>query len=148
MKLSRIAVIILVLTAAVWPRAGITAEAFPYGRELLLDAPPMPPSKRIPSITVAADGRAVLDLWCRNVDARAELSEGVIAIVPDVLPQDLGQRPLPTMMGPGQCSEARMQADETLLTALMQVTGWRAAGGEAVVLTGGGQPLRFRSATN
>ncbi|MDO8598130.1 MAG: hypothetical protein Q7R45_16085, partial [Sulfuricaulis sp.] len=34
------------------------AEQFPFDRELLLDAAPMRPAKRIPSLTVAANGNA------------------------------------------------------------------------------------------
>ena len=40
----------------------------------------------------------------------------------------------------GQCSGARMQADQDTLTALSQVTGWSARG-DAVVLIG---PRTFR----
>lgn len=123
------------------------AAEFPFGRELLLDAAPMRPSKRIPGITVAADGSATIDLWCRSVPARAELGEGTIAIVPAVGPAELSQQELPAMQGPGQCADQRQRADEALLAAFAQVTGWAAAG-EVVTLTGGPQPLRLRPATN
>ena len=126
----------------VWPGAGRASDlAFPYDRELLLDAAPMRPAKRIPSLTIAADGSATIDLWCRSVSGRAELGEKSIAIVPDAL----AETPPPTM-GEGQCTPARMRADEDMLAALSQVTAWRREG-SAIVLAGV-KPLRFRPASN
>lgn len=127
--------------------APASAAEFPFGRELLLDAAPMRPSKRIPSITIAADGSVTIDLWCRSVAAKAELGEGTIAIVPAVGPAELSQQDLPAMQGPGQCADQRQRADEALLAALAQVAGWTVAG-DVVTLTGGPQPLRLRPATN
>jgi len=48
----------------------------------------------------------------------------------------------PEMMSAGQCTPERMQADEELLAALSQVTGWRRAG-EGIVLEGP-KSLEFR----
>jgi hypothetical protein len=53
---------------------------------------------------------------------------------------------LPQMMGNGQCSPDRMQADVTLLDALSQITGWKRQG-DAVVLTGAAT-LRYVKPTN
>jgi len=136
-----------VLAAGIAWAAPAGAAEFPFGRELLLDAAPMRPSKRIPSITVASDGSAVLDLWCRSVPAKAEVGAGTIAIVPAVPPAELSQQELPAMQGPGQCDDQRQRADAELLAALAQAAGWT-SDGEAVTLTGGPQPLRFHPATN
>jgi hypothetical protein len=124
-----------------------TATTFPFERELLLDAAPMRPSKRMPSITIATDGQATIDLWCRTVTARVALAEGSLTIITDVSPEALDQQDLPAMQGPGQCSEPRLRADADLLSALIQTTGWRRQG-EAVVLTGAVAPMRFQPATN
>ena len=116
------------------------ADAFPFDQELLLDVPPMRPVKRVPMLKVEADGRAMLDLWCRSVPARVALSDREIRIetapLPDALPQ---------YMSAGQCSEARMQADADMLQALTQVTGWQRRV-DGVVLSGPSspKPLRFR----
>lgn len=136
-----------------WSAAGLrsagaqTAVAFPFDRELLLDAAPMRPSKRLPSITVARDGRATIDLWCRSVTGQVALGEGTLTVTVDIQPQDLAQQPPPAMQGPGQCNEARERADAALLDALIQATGWRQQN-EAVLLTGAGLSLRFQPATN
>lgn len=125
-----------------------SAQDFPRDRELLLDAAPMRPSKRIPSLIVAADGRAVFDLWCRSIAGRLEAAaDGSMTVTAETPASELAQAPLPAMQGPGQCSDPRQQADEALLTALTQSSRWQAQG-EGVAFTGGPQPLRFRPATN
>ncbi len=125
-----------------------SAQDFPRDRELLLDAAPMRPSKRIPSITIAADGRATFDLWCRSVAGRIDpAADGSVTITAETVATDLAQTPLPAMLGPGQCSDQRQQADEALLAALTQSNRWQAAG-EGIALSGGPQPLRFHPATN
>lgn len=120
---------------------GWTAEPFPFDQELLLDTAPMRPAKRMPTLTVAPDGDATIGLWCKTVQARVELSGAAIKIEPGPLPEAL-----PEMMGNGQCAPPRMQADQTMLEALAQVTAWRTQGG-ALVLDGP-TPLKFRPATN
>jgi hypothetical protein len=117
------------------------ADPFPFDQELLLDAAPMRPAKRVPILTVAPGGEATVDLWCKSVTARVELSDAAIKIEPGPLPEAL-----PEMMGAGQCSPQRMQADEELLAALSQVTAWQRQG-NAVVLVGP-RTLKFRPATN
>ena len=47
------------------------------------------------------------------------------------------------MQSAGQCTPERMQADEEILAALVQVTGWRREG-EGVVLEGS-RELKFRA---
>ena len=41
-------------------------SAFPFDRELLLAARPLPGSKRVPILEIGADGHAQIDLWCRS----------------------------------------------------------------------------------
>ena len=127
----------LILLGAAGLRLAAAADHFPYDRDLLLDAGRMGRVKRVPIINVAADGRATIDLWCRTVQGRVQLSDSGIRIEPGPLP--LG---LPRYMVEGQCTPERMQADNDTLVALAQVTGWRRRG-DTVMLTGT-QMLRFR----
>jgi len=120
---------------------GIAAEPFPFGQELLLDAAPMRPGKRMPILTVEANGDARIDLWCRTVPARVQFTDMAMKIEAAPLPEEL-----PAMQGTGQCTPERMQADGDLVIALVQVTSWRRED-DAIVLVGA-TPLRFRPATN
>jgi heat shock protein HslJ len=126
------AAIMIVLRSA----AGMAAGSFPFDQEMLLDAAPMPPAKRVPVLTVAADGEATIDLWCRTVTARVTISGSAIHIEPAPLPEAL-----PQYMSDGQCTPERMQADADTLAALAQATSWR-LNGDAVLLNGAA-PLRF-----
>jgi hypothetical protein len=116
---------------------GAPAEPFPLDQELLLDAAPMRPGKRMPAFIVEANGNARIDLWCRTVAARVEISEDAMKIEAGPL-----QEGLPEMMSAGQCTPERMQADEELLAALAQITGWRWEG--AGVVLDGPKTLIFR----
>jgi hypothetical protein len=129
-----VAAILVLLTCG----SSIAAEPFPFDQDLLLDAAPMRPGKRMPLLTVEPNGSARIDLWCRTVPARMEISESAMKIEAGPLPE--GQ---PEMMSAGQCTPERMQADEELLAALSEVTGWR-WDSEGLVLEGP-KPLRFRS---
>jgi hypothetical protein len=135
----RHAVAIYILAAGLFAAggAGRAAEPFPFDQELLLDVRPMPPVKRVPVLVVAPNGAATIDLWCKTVKGRVELSDTAIRIEPGPLPDDL-----PQYMSTGQCTSERMQADEDTLAALAQVTEWRRQGG-AVVLVGP-TTLKFR----
>lgn len=117
------------------------ADAFPYDRVLLLDVAPMRPLKRVPILTVAADGNATVELWCRTVPARVQVADSAIKIETAPLPEAL-----PQYMSAGQCSDARMQADRDTLEALALVTEWRRRG-DGVVLIGATQ-MPFRASTH
>ncbi|MGH6788618.1 MAG: META domain-containing protein [Pseudolabrys sp.] len=130
-----LAVSVFVLASSV---IGFASDSrFPVDQELLLDAAPMAPGKRMPSLTVAANGSAVIDLWCKSVTGRVELADAAIRIEPGALPDAL-----PRWMSAGQCTPARMQADEAVLAALSQVTTWRRQGQMLVLL--GPTTLKFR----
>lgn len=117
--------------------AGIPADEFPFDQELLLDAAPMRPGKRMPILTVEPNGNAKIDLWCKTVSARIGISDTAMKIEAGPLPEGL-----PEMLSAGQCAPERMQADEDLLAAFGQITRWRRAG-EGIVLEGP-KPLEFR----
>jgi heat shock protein HslJ len=116
-------------------------QPFPFDQMLMLDVAPMQPIKRVPILKVARSGEATIGLWCKTVRGRVELSDNAIRIEAGPLPDAL-----PQYMIDGQCSDARMQADQDTLTALSQVTGWSARG-DAVLLIGP-RTFRFLVSTN
>jgi hypothetical protein len=116
------------------PRGSAAVEAtFPFDRDLVLDAAPMPGSKRVPILEIEAGGAASIDLWCVTVQAKASVGADTITIVPTA-----AQR--------GQCGPESIASDESLLAAIAQVTGWRRRG-DVIELTGA-TTLRFRLMTN
>jgi hypothetical protein len=130
---SAIAVVLLLLTCG----AGALSEPFPFDQELLLDAAPMRPGKRMPILLVEPSGNAKIDLWCKSVPARIEISDMAIKIELGPLPEGL-----PEMLSVGQCTPERMQADQELLAMLAQVTGWQRENGGIVLV--GPTELKFR----
>ena len=124
--------------------ARAAGEPFPYGSELILDAAPMPGSKRIPMLEIEDDGTASIDLWCTSLHAQATVTDDTITIVP-------GQ---PASLIPGQsagdaqahCDPDRQASDATLLAALAHVTAWRRSGD--LVELSGPTTLRYRLMTN
>jgi hypothetical protein len=114
-----------------------TADQFPFDQELLLDAAPMRPGKRMPILTVEPNGSAKIDLWCKTVSARLEISDTAMKIEPGPLPDGL-----PEMMSAGQCTPERIKADEELLADFTQVTAWHRQNGGIVLV--GPTTLKFR----
>ena len=90
---------------------GFAAE-FPFERELLLEAKPLPGSKRVPMLEITRDGRAVIDLWCRNGEGRVKLEDDMIEFT------------LGAMREEG-CTPERTQRDEAMVAALEKVANWR-----------------------
>src|SRR5215813_5696020 len=84
---------------------------FPFERELLLEAKPLPGSKRVPMLEITRDGRAVVDLWCRSGEARVKLEDDMIEFT------------LGAMREEG-CTPERTQRDEALAAALGKVMNW------------------------
>ncbi len=109
------------------------AEGFPFGRELLLDASPMRGSKKVPILDIGDAGSAEIELWCNSVKAQLVVAGGTITIITG----EASAR---------QCAPDRARADEDLLAALNDVTGWRMER-SALVLTGS-RTLRFRLQSN
>jgi hypothetical protein len=115
--------------------AAVPADQFPFDQEFLLDAAPMRPGKRMPIIIVEPGGNAKIDLWCKTVSARLDISDTALKIEVGPLPEGL-----PDMMSAGQCTPERIKADEDLLANLSQVTGWHRQNG-GIVLVG---PTTFK----
>jgi hypothetical protein len=118
--------------------AGISSELFPFDQELLLDAAPMRPGKRMPTFTVESNGSARIDLWCRAVLARVEISDATMKIEAGLCSEDF-----PAMQSAGQCTPERIKADEELLADFTRVTTWRRQG-EGILLEGP-KTLKFRA---
>jgi heat shock protein HslJ len=106
---------------------------FPFDSEMFLDARPMPGSKRIPNVEIAANGTIAVELWCNRV-------EGQVVVAGDTITVMVGQ---PTDR---PCTPAQTQRDTDLLSALNEVTNWRREG-DAVLLVGA-KTLRFKAATH
>jgi len=115
------------------------AQQFPFDQVLVLEAPRIGPLKRVPVMTIEADGRASIDLWCKTVPALLQVGGAQIKIETAPLPEAL-----PLYMSSGQCSPDRMQADVDLLATLTQATDWQRQGDRIVLNSPGGTPLRFR----
>jgi len=123
---------VLVTVATAPTRA--SESAFPFDRELMLDAAPLPGSKRVPTIEIGENGAAAIDLWCTSVRGQASVDADSISIVPGGPAQ------------PAQCVPERQRGDENLLAALAQVTSWRRQGD--ILELRGATTLRFRLMTN
>jgi heat shock protein HslJ len=113
--------------------AGMAQQRFPFDSELLLDARPMPGSKRIPNMDVAANGAIALEMWCNRVEGQVIVAGDTIT----VLTGEATRR---------QCPPERARGDAELLSALTEVTTWRRQG--STVLLIGPRTLRFRLPTN
>ena len=87
---------------------------FPFDRELILDARPMPGSKRIPNMDIAANGTIALEMWCDRVEGQVVVAGDTITIITG---QPSG-RPCPAGPGarrrrPARCAERRDQLAQT-----------------------------------
>jgi heat shock protein HslJ len=123
------------IAASVMSVAGAAAaqSEFPFGHELLLDARPMKGSKRVPSLDIAENGLADIDLWCNSIKGQMVVAGDTITI----LTGEKTERP---------CTPERMRADEEVLSALTEATTWRRDGDVLVLM--GARTLRFRLPTN
>jgi heat shock protein HslJ len=119
------------------PLAALSAAAlaadFPYDQELLMNASPMRGSKRVPSLEIGSKGETSIDLWCNTVKARLVVAGDTVTIL-------IGDKT------DNQCDPDRLSADEDLLAALQQVTGWRMQG-DTLTLSGE-KTLKFRLSTH
>jgi META domain-containing protein len=121
----------MLLAAALAPARA--SDVFPFGRELILDAAPMRGSKRVPILEIGENGAASINLWCASARGQANVGADSITIVTEPVE-------------PAQCAPERQSRDESLLSALTQVTNWRRRG--EVIEFLGTTTLRFRLLTN
>ena len=109
--------------------ATAAAAEFPFERELLLEAKPLPGSKRVPMLEITRDGRAMIDLWCRSGEARVKIEDDRIEFT------------LGAMREEG-CTPERTQRDEAMASALGKVMNWSME--EDVLVLNGPTELRYR----
>jgi META domain len=100
---------------------------------LTLDAPPMRGSKRVPLIDIGDNGEVKLELWCKSAIGQLSIAGDSVVFVPGPV-QDSG------------CSADRAAADDNVLAALAEATGWKRQG-DWLTFTGP-HPLRFQLLTN
>jgi hypothetical protein len=92
--------------------ATAAAAEFPFERELLLEAKPLPGSKRVPMLEITREGRALIDLWCKSGDGRVEVAGDTIKITIEAMKLE-------------SCTPERAERDEALAAALAAATQWR-----------------------
>ena len=63
----------LALTLSALVPAAAAATEFPFDRQLMLDVAPMGKVRRVPSVTISADGTARLELWCKTASAQVAI---------------------------------------------------------------------------
>jgi heat shock protein HslJ len=114
--------------AAILLSAAASAAEFPFERELLLEAKPLPGSKRVPMLEITRDGRAIVDLWCRSGEGRVKIEEDMIEFT------------LGAMREEG-CTPERTQRDEALAAALGKVMNWSME--DDVLVLSGPAELRY-----
>ena len=115
------------------PPSALAQGAFPYEHELILDARPLPGSRRVPMLEILPSGRAQVYLWCKSGIAQAEISGSAIKFT-------FGE------WREQGCTPERSKRDEEMIEALSQVTNWRQR--NDAVTFGGGPELRFRLSTH
>src|SRR5262245_48866774 len=98
--------------AAVFVAATAFADEFPFERELMLEAKPLPGSKRVPMLEILREGRAMIDLWCKSGDGRVEVAGETIKITIEAMKVET-------------CTPERTERDEPLAGALAAITQWR-----------------------
>ena len=123
LRLPASATMLLAATVVAFAQSG-----FPFELEMLLDVRPLPGSRRVPILEIAADGRAQIDLWCRS-------GPGLVEIAGNAIKFTLGP------MREAACTPERVQRDEEMAAVLSQVTRWRREGDTVVFV--GPTELRF-----
>src|SRR3954465_1972861 len=113
--LGRRACFALALLSLVAASASEAQSAFAYDRDMVLDARPLRGSRRVPILAIAEGGEAQIDLWCKRGRGQAAISGDAITIT-------IGA------MNDESCTPERAQADDEMLAALSEVTGWQQRG--------------------
>jgi hypothetical protein len=103
--------LMICIAAAVASAPAVAAE-FPFERELLFEAKPLPGSKRVPMLEVQREGRATIDLWCKSGGGRVEVSGDAVKITIEAMKVE-------------SCTPERAERDDALAAALAAVTQWR-----------------------
>lgn len=115
------------------PLAAASAEEFPFGMEMTLDALPQPGSKRVPDLDIGDNGETVLELWCKGGKGQFSVAGNTVVFIAGTIEDR-------------NCPAARAQADDELIAALSAATNWKRQGDLITFI--GPKTLRFRLNTN
>jgi hypothetical protein len=129
----RIAVSLVVLTAALNAGRARADDGFPFGMAMTMDVARQPGSKRLPNVEIGDNGEVVLELWCKGGTGQFSVAGNTVIFVPGPL-EDRA------------CPPARAQADDELVAALSEATNWKRQGDFVSFI--GARTLRFRLDTN
>ncbi len=113
--------------------APASAQSFPYDQEMLLEVKPLPGSRRVPMLEIRADGSATVDMWCHSALAATAITGSEIRL--NFLSAT-----------PENCTPERIQLDQQLAKALLEVTSWRRK--NDIVELVGPTTFRFRISTH
>jgi META domain len=110
-----------------------SAQDFPFDQEMLLEAKPLPGSRRVPMMEIHANGRGTVDLWCHSAAAEIAVTGSEIKF---------------TFVSakPENCTPERIELDQAMAKALVEVTSWRRT--NDIVEFIGPTTFRFRISTH
>ena len=131
--MTQAAAVLVLGTMALNANPAWAEEGFPFGFEMTLDAARQPGSKRVPSLDIADDGAATLELWCKGGKGQFSVAGNTVIFVAGAL-EDRA------------CPPAKAQLDDELVAALSEAATWKRQGD--VISFIGIRPLRFRLLTN
>ena len=79
-KWSRCAALVVLICGAATSALAQQTE-FPFEGELILDARPMPGSKRIPNMDIDAKGMIAVEMWCDRVEGQVIVAGNTITVM-------------------------------------------------------------------
>jgi hypothetical protein len=109
------------------------AQSFPFDQEMLLEAKPLPGSRRVPMMEVHPGGKALVDLWCHSAVARIAFAGNEVKF------EFVSAKP-------ENCTPERIELDQAMAKALLEVTSWRRK--NDIVEFVGPTTFRFRISTH
>lgn len=109
------------------------AQSFPYDQEMLLDAKPLPGSRRVPMMEVHPDGKASVDMWCHSAVAQVTITGNEVKI------EFVSAKP-------ENCTPERIELDQAMAKAMLEITQWRRK--NDIVELVGPTTFRFRLSTH
>ncbi len=133
MSLNSMGVAAMLLLVAIALAPAAAQPAFPFDQEMLLEVKPLPGSRRVPMLEIRSNGEAIFDLWCHSAHAGAAVSGDQIKFTFTSAREE-------------NCTDERLELDQTMAKALMEITHWRREN-DIVVLVGP-TTFRFRISTH
>jgi predicted RNA-binding protein with TRAM domain len=128
-----VALIAALLAAVSATARAQSADEFPFGLEMTLEAARTAGSKRLPTLEIGEYGEVTLELWCKAGQGQFSVAGNTVVFVPGT--QDNRS-----------CTTAQIAADDALIATLAAATTWQRQGDLISFL--GPQPLRFRLNSN